>query len=165
MTGGPMPTAPPLRVDPDAGRPTGAGVRLPVLLLVLGIIVSGIAVWAPAADQRASSERSYTLTRGAQQMLTAMLDQETGLRGYILTADRRFLAPYRAGRANVAPIERALLGEAAGDPALTDAIAESAQIAATWQLQAEATVALVARRGPRATGTAAALRRKAIMDR
>jgi len=64
--------------------------------------VSGVAVWAPAADQRASSERSYTLTRGAQEMLTAMLDQETGLRGYILTADRRFLGPYREGRAKKA---------------------------------------------------------------
>ena len=80
----------------------GVGVRLPVLLLILGVLVSGVAVWAPAADQRSSSERSYTLTRGAQKMLTAMLDQETGLRGYILTADRRFLEPYRAGRANVA---------------------------------------------------------------
>src|SRR6187551_94384 len=77
--GVPMPSVPPLRVGPGARRPAGAGVRLPVLLLILGIIVSGLAVWAPAADQRSSSERSYTLTRGAQEMLTAMLDQETGL--------------------------------------------------------------------------------------
>jgi diguanylate cyclase (GGDEF)-like protein len=159
-----MPSIPPLRVGPGARRSAGAGVRLPVLLLILGILVSGVAVWAPAADQRASSERSYVLTRGAQQMLTAMLDQETGLRGYVLTADRRFLEPYRDGRADVAPVERTLLAEAAGDPALTDAIAESVQIAATWQQQAEGTVSLVARRGTRATGTAAALRRKAIMD-
>ena len=82
-----MPSVPPLRVGPGARHSAGAGVRLPVLLLILGILVSGLAVWAPAADQRASSERSYTLTRGAQEMLTAMLDQETGLRGYVLTAD------------------------------------------------------------------------------
>lgn len=109
-----MPSVPPLRVGPGARHSAGAGVRLPVLLLILGILVSGLAVWAPAADQRASSERSYTLTRGAQEMLTAMLDQETGLRGYVLTADRRFLEPYRAGRGNVAPVERTLLGDAAG---------------------------------------------------
>jgi CHASE3 domain sensor protein len=29
-------------------------------------------------------------------MLTAMLDQETGLRGYALTKQSVFLAPYRA---------------------------------------------------------------------
>jgi diguanylate cyclase (GGDEF)-like protein len=160
-----MPTAPPLRVDPDAGRPTGAGVRLPVLLLVLGILVSGIAVWAPAAEQRSSSERSYALTRGAQQMLTAMLDQETGLRGYVLTADRRFLDPYRSGRVDVAAVERTLLAEAAGDPRLTDTIVQSSQVAATWQQEAEETVSRVARRGARSSSTAASLRRKAIMDR
>src|SRR3954454_20225830 len=97
-----MATAPRFRGDPGAGRSAGADVRLPVLLLILGIFVSGIAVWAPAADQRSSAERNYVLNRGAQKMLTAMLDQETGLRGYVLTADRRFLDPYRAGRATAA---------------------------------------------------------------
>src|SRR4051794_12423131 len=161
--GVPMPRAPRFRVDPGAGRSAGAGVRLPVLLLILGILVSAVAVWAPAADQRSSSERNYDLNRGAQQMLTAMLDQETGLRGYVLTADRRFLEPYRVGRTDVAAAERSILAEAAGDAALTDAIAESAQIAASWQQEAQETVDRVADRGGR--GTAAALRRKAIMDR
>jgi CHASE3 domain sensor protein len=31
-------------------------------------------------------------------MLIAMLDQETGLRGYVNTHDQRFLEPYRNGR-------------------------------------------------------------------
>jgi diguanylate cyclase (GGDEF)-like protein len=140
-------------------------VRLPVLLLVLGVIVAGVAVWAPAAEQRASSERSYRLTRAGQEMLTAMLDQETGVRGYILTGDRRFLQPYRTGRTRLGGVERTLLSEAAGADDLTGAIAESAQIAATWQQEAQETVALVARRGPGRSSTAAALRRKAIMDR
>src|SRR3954469_24940262 len=145
--GVPMPTAPRFRADSGAGRPAGAGVRLPVLLLLPGALLSAIAVWAPAADQRSSSERNYELNRGAQQMLTAMLDQETGLRGYVLTADRRFLGPYRAGRADVAAAERSILAEAAGDGDLTDAIAESAQIAASWQQEAQETVDLVADRG------------------
>jgi diguanylate cyclase (GGDEF)-like protein len=160
-----MPTAPRLRVDSGPGRSAGAGVRLPVLLLVLGIVVSGVAVWAPAAEQRTSSERNYGLTRGAQQMLTAMLDQETGLRGYVLTADRRFLQPYRAGRVDVAAAQRGLLAAAAGDPALTDAIARSSQIAASWQQEAQESVAVVERRGSGVRSTTAALRRKAIMDR
>src|SRR4051812_43601547 len=160
-----MPTAPRLRVDSGAGRFAGAGVRLPVLLVIIGILVSGLAVWAPAAEQRASSERAYGLTRNAQAMLTSMLDQETGLRGYILTADRRFLAPYRSGRVGLSAAERALLAEAAGDPAITDAIASSAQIAASWQQEAQETVDVVARGGAGTRDTAAALKRKAIMDR
>src|SRR3954452_6026233 len=71
--GVPMPTAPRFRVESGAGRPAGAGVRLPVFLLLLGTLLSGIAVGVPAADQRSSSERNYELNRGAQQMLTAML--------------------------------------------------------------------------------------------
>src|SRR4051794_24490576 len=160
-----MPTAPRFRVESGAGRPAGAGVRLPVFLLLLGTLLSGIAVGAPAADQRSSSERNYELNRGAQQMLPAMLDQETGVRGYVLTADRRFLEPYRAGRADVAAAERSILAEAAGDGDLTDAIAESAQIAASWQQEAQETVDLVADRGGGGRNSAAALRRKAIMDR
>src|SRR4051794_4429157 len=160
-----MATAPRFRGDPGAGRSAGADVRLPVLLLILGIFVSGIAVWAPAADQRSSAERNYVLNRGAQKMLTAMLDQETGLRGYVLTADRRFLAPYRAGRVDVAAAERSILARAAGDPSLTDAIAESAQIAASWQQEAQETIDRVASDGRSRRNTAAALRRKAIMDR
>jgi hypothetical protein len=50
MTGRPMPSVHPLRVGPGARRSAGAGVRLPVLLLILGVLVSGVAVWAPAAD-------------------------------------------------------------------------------------------------------------------
>jgi diguanylate cyclase (GGDEF)-like protein len=160
-----MPIAPRPSVDSGTGRSAGAGVRLPVLLLVLGVLVSGLAVWAPAAEQRSSSERSYALTRGAQQMLTAMLDQETGLRGYVLTGDDRFLEPYRRGRVDVASVERTLLSKTAGDPALTDAVAEASQIAATWQQEAEETVSQVARRGARTSTTLASLRRKAIMDR
>src|SRR3954451_5995198 len=89
----PMSPLPPLPVYSDTGRTPSARVRLPILLLVLGVLVAAVAVGAPAAEQRASSERSYTLTRDAQQMLTAMLDQETGLRGYVLTGNRRFLEP------------------------------------------------------------------------
>jgi hypothetical protein len=88
-----MSPVPPLPAYADAGPTPSAHVRLPILLLLLGVLVAAVAVWAPAAEQRASSERSYALTRDAQQMPTAMLDQETGLRGYILTAARRFLAP------------------------------------------------------------------------
>src|SRR3954465_4361594 len=90
----PMSPLPPLPVYSDTGRTPPARPPLPLLLLVLGVLVAAVAVWAPAAEQRASSERSYTLTRDAQQMLTAMLDQETGLRGYVQTGDRRFPAPY-----------------------------------------------------------------------
>jgi diguanylate cyclase (GGDEF)-like protein len=160
-----MSPLPPLPVYTDTGRTPSAHVRLPILLLVLGVLVAAVAVWAPAAEQRSSSERSYTLTRDAQQMLTAMIDQETGLRGYLQTGDRRFLEPYRAGRVDVGRVERSLFAEAGGDAQLAGLVARSSQIAASWQDEAQQTVSGVAHRDAAARTTAAALRRKAIMDR
>jgi diguanylate cyclase (GGDEF)-like protein len=158
-----MPPATPLPLSSE-GRSPADRVRLPGILLVLGVLIAAIAVWAPAAEQRASSERSYSLTRGAQEMLTAMLDQETGLRGYILTGDRRFLEPYRAGRVEAERAERALLRQAGGDEGLTALVAQSTQTAMSWQQLAEDTAARVKRHG-KGTSTAAALQRKATMDR
>jgi diguanylate cyclase (GGDEF)-like protein len=129
------------------------------------VLVAAVAVWVPAAVERASSERSYALARGAQEMLTAMIDQETGLRGYVLTGDRRFLEPYRSGRVDVTVAEQRLLGATGGDAELTGLVARSSEIASSWQEQAQQTVAGVARRDRTVTTTAAALRRKAIMDR
>jgi diguanylate cyclase (GGDEF)-like protein len=160
-----MSSLPPLPVYTVTGRTPSARVSLPILLLVLGVLVAAVAVWAPAAVQRASSERSYALTRDAQQMLTGMIDQETGLRGYLLTDDRRFLAPYRSGRVDVDRVERSLFADAGGDARLARLIARSAQIATAWQDQADQTLSAVAHRDRGATTTAAALRRKAIMDR
>jgi diguanylate cyclase (GGDEF)-like protein len=158
-----MPPATPLPLFSE-GRSPAVRVRLTFVLLVVGVLLAAVAVWAPAAEQRASSERSYTLTRGAQGMLTAMLDQETGLRGYILTGDRRFLEPYRSGSANVERAARSLLRQAGGDEELATLIADSSQIAMTWQQLAEEAADRVSRRG-KGTSTPAALRRKAIMDR
>jgi diguanylate cyclase (GGDEF)-like protein len=160
-----MSSPPPLPVYTDTGRSPSAHLRLPVVLLMLGVLVAAVAVWAPAAVQRASSERSYALTRGAQQMLMAMIDQETGLRGYVQTGDRRFLEPYRSGRVDVERVERSLFATAGGDAQLARRIARSSQIAAAWSEQAERTLAGVERHDPRARTTAAALRRKAVMDR
>jgi diguanylate cyclase (GGDEF)-like protein len=165
MTGpSPMSVSSPLPQSRGADRPAAERVRLPVLLLVAGVLLAAVAVWAPAAEQRASSERTYELTRSGQQMLTAMLDQETGLRGYLLTADRRFLDPYRRGRGDFDRAERAVLREAGGDSTISGLVARSAQIASDWQHEAAQSAERVRRRGA-GTSTSAALRRKALMDR
>ncbi|HEV7719331.1 MAG TPA: methyl-accepting chemotaxis protein [Arsenicitalea sp.] len=40
---------------------------------------------------------SYAVLEGAGQMVQGMINQETGLRGYVISADESFLAPYNAG--------------------------------------------------------------------
>ncbi|MDB5562787.1 MAG: chemotaxis protein, partial [Hyphomicrobiales bacterium] len=40
---------------------------------------------------------SYQVLEGAGQLVQGMINQETGLRGYVIAADEGFLAPYTAG--------------------------------------------------------------------
>ena len=50
----------------------------------------------------------------AQQLLTSLVDQESGLRGYALTGERRFLEPYTRGAAEQKTISAQLDGAVAG---------------------------------------------------
>ena len=41
---------------------------------------------------------TYEVLEQTQDVMAALVDQETGVRGYLLSGDDRFLEPYRAGR-------------------------------------------------------------------
>jgi signal transduction histidine kinase/CHASE3 domain sensor protein len=62
----------------------------------------------------------------------AMIDMETGLRGYLLTGDRAFLAPYTAGRASYTRAH-AQLAALPLDRRLSALVAASHQAAVRWQ--------------------------------
>jgi signal transduction histidine kinase len=71
-------------------------VGLALLLLLAGLLL--VAVFRQA--DRALSEqaqRTFPARLAASQLLTSLVDQETGLRGYALTGEEQFLAPYRQG--------------------------------------------------------------------
>jgi signal transduction histidine kinase len=78
-------------------------VRLRVALagVLLLLVVAGLAIVLALrqADHamREQSQRAYPARIAASQLLTSLVDQETGLRGYALTRDKTFLSPYREG--------------------------------------------------------------------
>jgi signal transduction histidine kinase len=79
-----------------ASRLRGALAALSLLLLVAG----GVLVVVLRQADRAVSEqvqRTFPARIAATQLLTSLVDQETGLRGYALTGDEQFLEPYRQG--------------------------------------------------------------------
>ena len=82
-----------------AGRLRAALVGLSVVLLLAGL---ALVVVLRESDQALSAEtkRAYPARVAASQLLTSLVDQETGLRGYALTHDDTFLDPYRKGLAN-----------------------------------------------------------------
>ncbi len=105
-----------------------------VLLLLAGVALT---VALRRADDATSDQvdRTVPARLAASQLLTSLVDQETGLRGYALTGDKAFLQPYRQGlldekRAR-AELERLILP---GDPARIDLLSVDAAITA-WRGQ------------------------------
>jgi signal transduction histidine kinase len=79
------------------GRIIGAGVLVAALLSLLAIIVGGLAL----ADLSGARGRVvHTIDPAAyhaSQLEVALLNQETGVRGYALSGQRPFLSPYYLG--------------------------------------------------------------------
>jgi signal transduction histidine kinase len=69
---------------------------LSVVLLIAGLV---LVLVLREADRALSNQTQRTLPArvAASQLLTSLVDQETGLRGFALTGDERFLDPYRQG--------------------------------------------------------------------
>ena len=139
-------------------------LRLPALLAV-AVMFTAAGVWGASYAQRSAAERVARQSRYAQLMLTAMLDQETGLRGYLLTARRVFLRPYDAGRQN---FDRALSrsrAAAEGEAPILRSIQDQEDRARNWQsLAAGQIVAAHPNRFGRRS-VEAAIARKSYMDR
>ncbi|GAA2519612.1 ATP-binding protein [Pilimelia columellifera subsp. columellifera] len=69
----------------------------------------------------------------AETLTAAMLDQETGVRGYALTADRADLRPYLAGRAQEARLLTGLRRNLSGFPGAGETVGRIASAAAGWR--------------------------------
>ncbi len=67
-----------------------------------------------------------------RQLYAGLIDQETGLRGYLPTGDERFLAPYRSGVRQVRSARVSLERVAAGDPAIARVLATADRWERNW---------------------------------
>jgi diguanylate cyclase (GGDEF)-like protein len=132
------------------------------IVLVTAILAIAVAVWGVGRIQASADDSSTHAISAGQRMLIAMLDQETGLRGYINTHDSRFLEPYRLGRMH---LETAIaeVQQSKGDSSAKHRIGAQIDAARRWQRLGEQEVAAVL--AGKRTGVADALRRKAVMDR
>lgn len=138
-----------------------------MLLFLLAAVTAIVAsVFSAAEVQRATAERSFAEESAAGAMLVAMLDQETGLRGFLPTGEDQFLKPYREGRT---AFERAVMEAHGGadedEKDESQAIADQERLARRWQASAER--AISERRGTAGVrlSVADAIVRKDLMDR
>jgi len=132
---------------------------LRVPLLPLGALLIALAVWSTADVQRRAAERGAERVAAAQSQVTAMLDQETGLRGYLLTGDDEFLEPYESGRRRFETADRRMDALLEGHDELEALERRGDVIAHRWQTAARARLG-AGRRVP----VAEARQRKALMD-
>ena len=86
----------------DSFRTVIAGLAV---IILLGV---GLLTWT-SLYSRPMINRYQVGLAALQASHTAMLDQETGVRGYLVTGDTRYLAPYRQGRIAMAAAEDGML--------------------------------------------------------
>jgi len=79
-------------------------IALAVLILLLGALLA-TGVYSTFALYRSAEDRYihtlFPLRTHSQDLILQMVNEETGVRGYMLTSDRRTLQPYFRGRKNV----------------------------------------------------------------
>jgi diguanylate cyclase (GGDEF)-like protein len=145
----------------DELQPTSGRLRRR-LLLAVAVLTIASAVWGVSQTQRSAADRAFAENRAGQQMLTAMLDQETGLRGFALAREADFLKPFVDGarsfdtaaasaRRNVEPSER-------------KALDEQVTTAREWQGLAQSEIARLRAHKREAVGLADVRVRKAVFD-
>jgi diguanylate cyclase (GGDEF)-like protein len=132
--------------------------------LILAIAATAAAVWAASEAQRSAADRAFNEAAATTGLLTAMLDQETGARGFLLSGRESFLTPYVRGQRE---LRRAVLRSRP----LADQADERAQLrdevatAGAWRREMDLAIARSRTLGIRHDSTRELLERKRLFDR
>jgi PAS domain S-box-containing protein len=111
-----------------------------------------------------SVEHSDQVIELAQGLYRARIDQETGLRAYLLTNDERFLQPFTEGRQQARKIERQLEQLISDDPGQQASNERAVQAFGEWSYWADEAVA-IAKVGQDVRDSGFQLRGKDLMDK
>lgn len=129
-----------------ADRKTLTKVLLGVLPpLVLILILAGGALFAMArmADTSSWVDHTRKVLKEGQSVLSAAVDMETGMRGYLLAGREEFLEPYRAGAADAYARLNELRLTVSDNPPQVARLQEAEEVLRRWQEDvAEAQIAL-----------------------
>jgi signal transduction histidine kinase len=125
------------------------------VLLVGAVVVGGLALSALADARATVVERIDPALQESLRLEAALVDQETGVRGYALGADQGVLNPYLTGVEEQDDAVRQLRGLLAGLPEAETELRRITDRADTWRTDyAQPTIAEIARTGqPAASGS------------
>ncbi|MFG1797584.1 CHASE3 domain-containing protein [Nocardia sp. NPDC049149] len=154
-----------------AGRLTVQGWFLLVLALMVILVLVGALLGAHQLSKTNSvadrlTDRLQPAVAETFRLQSALLSQETGIRGYAISADSQFLAPYFDGQQDEAKSVAAIRALLADRPPLIAELDAVERAAAEWRNgYAEPLIAAVSARGTTAVDAAAAERGKTTFDR
>ncbi|MGK5110476.1 MULTISPECIES: CHASE3 domain-containing protein [unclassified Geodermatophilus] len=128
-----------------------------VVLVVASATATGLARAAVASAQSELGERVLPARQAATDLATAYVDQETGLRGYLLTGDAQFLEPQERGRTDAERLEGRLADLLADDLDGTELLGAVRAAGAEWHIGTSEPGIDARRQGPLSAGRLEAL--------
>ncbi|MFG1874376.1 ATP-binding protein [Sphaerisporangium sp. NPDC049003] len=138
------------------------------ILTLLVAVSAGLGTWALDRTTRASDELIQRITPGllaSERLRSALLDQEAGVHGYVLSGRQEFLAGFEQGIAQERAAVAALRRSIAGSPLLAD-LDEIEVSAGSWRTgYARPVVETVAEQGPGTVGPVQVEAGKTSFDR
>jgi diguanylate cyclase (GGDEF)-like protein len=111
---------------------TGLPLRRLAALIAVPVVLIGCAVFATATIERDAALYAYQQQAAGQRLLVAVLDEETGSRGYFETRQARFLLSWYQGQADFAAALSTSRRLGAGDAPLQQSLSEQALENAQW---------------------------------
>jgi len=106
-----------------------------LLLIVVGNTVAFFAVQTKDREAKQWTIHTYEVLNGIERLRTQALSQQTGLRGYRLAGEDRFLVPYREGEAGFVKHLAQLRFLVRDNPAQRTHVEEIERVMATWQTE------------------------------
>jgi signal transduction histidine kinase len=128
------------------------GQRITALCTIVALLLAGIAVTAATTAQVGRSQTRDLidnigpLRTDSEHLLTVLVDQETGVRGFALTRSDSFLAPYRDGVAGQQRLISRMRSQTTDRTALAQLSAVETQ-AAAWRAEVAEPTITAARAG------------------
>ena len=122
------------------------GVVTAIFVVSMACSLAGRVAVARAVHEL--SDRTLRAQDEVAALSKAYVDEETGQRGFMLTADPSFLEPYNQGRATADRLVASLRGKLVGDVDASDALTAVVAAAADWTSQAGEPQIAARRAGP-----------------
>jgi methyl-accepting chemotaxis protein len=126
-----------------------AKLALAFAAMILIIAVVGIGTYVKLGFIQQSSgwtSHTYQVLETADDVMASMVDQETGVRGYLVSGDNKFLEPYRSGRAHYEEAFAKIRQLTSDNPAQQERLDALNRAADTWRNDvAEREIALMGR--------------------